>query len=724
MVTASGAPIGSDLEIALRARTTDQWDVELRYSSTGPAESSADIIRHGQASLDLEALARHRHGGPRTNEAYASLLSDSLFADPEIRQTFAKARVAASTSGLPLRVRLLIAPSAFELHQLRWETLLDPEHRQPLLMDSNVLFSRYLTTTDWRPVRLRMRNELRALVVVANPSDLDQWTDPSRPGSDAGFAAIDVEGEKARALEGLGALRTSTLAGPGQATLANIIEQLRSGFDLVYLVCHGYIVEDEPQLLLEKEDGTADLVHGRSFVQRIRELQDVPRLVVLASCQSAGVDDQVSDSGGAGVALGPLLVEVGVPAVLAMHGNVTMGTVETFIPTFLDRLQEHGRIDQAATEARSEIGGRLDWWAPVLFMRLRSGRLWYAAGFGTKGFGKWPALVDDIFERTCLPLLGPGMTDAILGTRQQLARDLANRYGFPLAPYAREDLPQVAQFLAVDQSRTFPVTKLRDALIEALRRRLFGLAKETNDPVPDHLVEIPKSRRQGDVLDELITEVWRRLHAGAADPFAVLARLDLPIYVTTQPVSLLAIALEAQGRHPRVMTSQWNDDCPRGYFATDPDVEPALDPDYRPTPERPLVFHIFGHLRYGRSVVIREDDYFAFLTREAKESETIPEVVRAAFAKSGLLFLGFRAEDWDFRVLFNIIMQQEGGQLRREHANVAAQVDPEAGLISEPEGARRYLESYFGRRHDVSIYWGSVDAFMRSLWERVEGEMR
>jgi hypothetical protein len=229
-------------------------------------------------------------------------------------------------------------------------------------------------------------------------------------------------------------------------------------------------------------------------------------------------------------------------------------------------------------------------------------------------------------------------------------------------------------------------------------------------------VTIARGRRSGTLLDELVEEVWRRLHADVSDPFAVLADLPLPLYVTTQPTSLLATALRSRGKHPRVETCRWNDECPPSVF--------EQEPDYRPTPEAPLVFHIFGHLQHRGSLVLREDDYFEFLTAVANEPDAIPDVVRAAFASNALLFLGFRAEDWDFRVLFHSIMRQEGGARRKEHSHVAAQVDPEAGLTMEPEGARRYFESFFQRPHDVSLYWGSVTSFVETLQERLDGEDR
>jgi hypothetical protein len=76
-------------------------------------------------------------------------------------------------------------------------------------------------------------------------------------------------------------------------------------------------------------------------------------------------------------------------------------------------------------------------------------------------------------------------------------------------------------------------------------------------------------------------------------------------------------------------------------------------------------------------------------------------------------------DDWNFRVLFRSIMSQEGRRRRSRYAHVAAQIDPEGGRIMEPERARHYLESYF-QDADISIFWGSVEDFVRELLSRWE----
>jgi hypothetical protein len=54
-----------------------------------------------------------------------------------------------------------------------------------------------------------------------------------------------------------------------------------------------------------------------------------------------------------------------------------MKTSEAFMPIFFEELQRDGQIDRAVNVARGTVRERHDWWMPVLFLRLKNGRLWY-----------------------------------------------------------------------------------------------------------------------------------------------------------------------------------------------------------------------------------------------------------------------------------------------------------------------------------------------------------
>ena len=143
-------------------------------------------------------------------------------------------------------------------------------------------------------------------------------------------------------------------------------------------------------------------------------------------------------------------------------------------------------------------------------------------------------------------------------------------------------------------------------------------------------------------------------------PLRVLASFPLPIYITTLFGNFLADALKAAGKDPVVEMCRWND-----YLEQQPSIFES-EPDYRPTPERPLVYHLFGRLSDPDSLVLTEDDYFDYLIGVTSRNDLIPGVVRRALTDSALLFLGFDLDDWDFRVLFRSIMSREGQQPAHE----------------------------------------------------------
>ncbi len=230
---------------------------------------------------------------------------------------------------------------------------------------------------------------------------------------------------------------------PGLVTLDRLKEKLAEGYDILYLVCHGALLPDDPDeegsperpyLILESAEGPYDRTDAGLLVDYIGNLppEKSPRLVVLASCQSGGqgkVPDTQKDPAeideeersydrGALAAVGPRLVDAGVPAVLAMQDNVTMETVRQFMPTFFTTLlQGAGQVDQAMAVARNRISQRLDWWVPVLYLRLRGGQLWYDPGFASAENAEflWKGIINSINDERCIiPILGPGLLEGLI----------------------------------------------------------------------------------------------------------------------------------------------------------------------------------------------------------------------------------------------------------------------------------------------------------------------
>lgn len=343
------------VELTIRRLPDGSRCADLRLTSTASV-AAVTLAVSVPVTLDKEALLTVS-GDPET---YGVLLGEQLFAEASLRDAWLKARAYAAKEDLQLRLNLDIGDPT--LHALHWETLRDPESRQPVALHERVRLVRALDSADLTPVVIPPCPELSALVVVASPSNL----------ADFGLAEVDVDGEVARARAALGDIATAILGDSPErrATLANITAALRDGLPIIILVAHGTLIDDAPLLWLEQEDGTADKVAGDAFVESITRLATRPLLLILTSCRSAGggYGDTIS-------ALGPQLASAGVPAVLAFQGDVAMSTVKTLLPTLITELRRDGLIDRALAAARAAVGEQRPWWQAVLWLRT-DGRLW------------------------------------------------------------------------------------------------------------------------------------------------------------------------------------------------------------------------------------------------------------------------------------------------------------------------------------------------------------
>jgi hypothetical protein len=535
-------------------------------------------------------------------------------------------------------------------------------------------------------VRLRPKGSLSALALAANPSGLEEYNLPP----------VDTAAEIERIRKGLGDIPLRSAA---PASLAGLAAGLRDGADVLCIIAHGSFKDGESWLWLEDAQGGLARLPGSQLAAQLKDLEQRPQLALLIACQSAA-----PAAAGALAALGPRLAEAGIPAVIAMQGNISIETVAGLLPVFFTELQRDGQIDRALAVARRAVSGRSDAWMPALYLRLRSGRLWYTPGFGDErtAFKKWPALLGSIRNAKCTPIVGPGLVEPLLGSQRDIARRWAETYHYPMAPHERESLPQVAQYLAVNQSQAFPYDALAEYLQAQLQQRFSGELADAGEP--------------GN-LDSLVDAVGAlQRQRRPQEAHRALAQLPLPLFITTNTDNLLAAALKEAGKEPEVALCPWNEDVEQ--------IESIFDREegYFPTTKRPLVYHLFGRLDQPGSMVLTEDDIFDYLIGVTSNKELIPGAVRRALSDTALLFLGFQMDDWNFRVLFRSVLAQQGGSRRIKYAHIAAQVEPEEGRILEPESARSYLEDYFDQGADISIYWGSAEDFLSELTKRWQAE--
>jgi outer membrane protein assembly factor BamB len=285
-------------------------------------------------------------------------LFEALFADSSLRSAWAEARGKSSRR----RIRLRLDPAAIDLHLLPWELL--QEGQVMLSAHADTPLSRYLPISLPWGESIEAR-PIRVLVAISNPSDLIKYDLPP-----ANVALERQALQEAFASVAKADLRANFLDAP--VTLERLETELRKGYHVLHFLGHGAfsVKNQQAALYLQDEDGTArraldDEVAGMLARQGVR-----PRLVFLAACQSAA-----RSTADAFLGLGPKLVSIGVPAVVAMQDIVTVVTARQFSEVFYRQLLEHGQVDLATNEARSTLltARRPDAAVPVLFMRLKSG---------------------------------------------------------------------------------------------------------------------------------------------------------------------------------------------------------------------------------------------------------------------------------------------------------------------------------------------------------------
>lgn len=672
-------------------RLAESYQLEL--SHTDPASHAQVAPLRGGAALDPAALLSLQ----AMNAEYGQALARQLFSDKEIKQRFLQVETAAQATGSFLRLSLCIDPSAQELQGLRWELLRHPETGAALTTSETLLFSRFMVSRDFRPIKLRARTELVALIAVSAP--------PPAKLQKMELAPVDFEGEVARVKTALGGIKVRTLGGHGSPfTVDRLLEELRSGVDILYLVSHGMFGRSTgtPALILQDDAGEAKVVKGEEVTLRIGELQKGPRLVVLASCQSGGDGKHVEASARTTVqaTLAGRLADAGVPAVIAMQGFITMLTVEKMMPVFFTELLRDGQIDRALAVARGRVRDRNDSWMPALFTRLTACRLWYTPGFtGGKGEEVWRRLLKPVQAGKLVPILGPGLLEAAHGTPFETARQLAGANRFPLAAHQRDDLPRVTEYMSVKESRFNVVRAYQDQV-------LAGLLEQHRRWLPPG--DIPPATKNPK-LGKLLALVGDHLRAeNDADPYRILAELPASVYLTTNFDPLLERALKANERDPQQVLTRWRyKKAPQS--ADEQKIREA-------SAKAPIVYHAFGAFGPDTddTLVLTEDNHFDYLIGVTAD-KLIPPEVESALVDNSLLFLGFRLTDWSFRVLFRLMMSLSGRERLKQYCHVAVQLDPELQAMEDVEGAKAYLAEYFGKEANIDIYWGSADEFLGAL---------
>jgi hypothetical protein len=308
--------------------------------------------------------------------------------------------------------------------------------------------------------------------------------------------------------------------------------------------------------------------------------------------------------------------------------------------------------------------------------------------------------------------LQPGMT-----VDEYLADRWATQLGYPLPKY-RKSLARVAQCNVVKNPNPPGAAAMK--YLKFLKESLIECARQGDSHHEEDWYEnLEQSIGENSFSDIVYDLGYLPIEPQENDSLVLLARINtLSHYVTTSYYDFLERALISQGRHPRTQICFWRG-VPGG-------VRKEHQPDrgYLPTPEEPLVYHLFGHERYPSSLVLSESDYTDFLIEVSKRPDTqnpvLPTYLVAALQTSTAVLLGYCLRDLDFHTLFRGVIHHLGKQVSGGVKHLAIQLMPsiEHGVKKDDEAqAQAYLEQYFDRS-SFDVEWGETDAFITKLHEQ------
>jgi hypothetical protein len=304
----------------------------------------------------------------------------------------------------------------------------------------------------------------------------------------------------------------------------------------------------------------------------------------------------------------------------------------------------------------------------------------------------WNTLVANIKARRCIPFLGAGACAGVLPSGEELAGHLLEGVDsvlpFPF-PGTENNLAKVAQVVA---AVTGDPGVLKRRVADAIQTKV-GAPGKPAVPLPN-------------------------VHTA-------LARLRLPLYLTTNYDTLLEESLQAEGARHVSEVCRWNNDLLEDRESIFENSD-SMDP----TENQSIVFHLHGRVDVPESMVLTEDDYLDFLLNSAKDvagkaearlSRTVlPYPLRKLIKNRPLLFIGYSLSDINFLVILRGLLRsvEPSGRVQR----VAVHLDPAQHAFpgANFQQIKERVEKYFSWTLAVEVFWGTADDLVAELSEALD----
>lgn len=313
-------------------------------------------------------------------------------------------------------------------------------------------------------------------------------------------------------------------------------------------------------------------------------------------------------------------------------------------------------------------------------------------------------LIDRIQQGKALPLISNVVSNRLVfSSHRDLVEGWADYIDYPQND--RLNLTRMTQFQSV-MSKADPDINadndyIKEAYLDFLEKALFSIADEdlVDDLIEDTNLATFSFSQKAERLE------YPSFTDGQQNLLLLLADLPLPIYLTTSYHSFVETALIKAGKEPRTEICHWHE-----RLATLPSVF-NTDPNYEPTPQEPLVYHLHGLDKYPQSLVLTEDDHLDFLVTISRDMDAVPVRIRQALTDSSLMLLGYSLHGWDFRVIFRGMIKP-----------ITVKNRPKSVFIQLSDNEHEiFLRNYLRQEAEFEVYWGETTSFLQEIWQGWKG---
>lgn len=305
-----------------------------------------------------------------------------------------------------------------------------------------------------------------------------------------------------------------------------------------------------------------------------------------------------------------------------------------------------------------------------------------------------------IESRVLLPIVsGTVLEDIVLRGRASLLDRYATfiKYPFP----DRDELPKMARYRRL--AKELVAHDLNREYLDRAARQALSAAEQAG--IPQGKIDEAKAQASALTVSEFAARMGLPPFGDddAVRPLEILANLDLPIFITTSPYTFIEAALRCADKEPQTEFCRWLpalDGIP-SVFTPKQGSAP-----YEPTPDRPLVYHLYGLDKHAASLVLTEDDYLDFLVavsqNRGKDVDPVHSQVKKALLSNSLLLVGFNLASWEFRILHQgLIKPNPPSKTFRRFCCLQ--------LIPNPD-EKKYYDTYLKDAEFVP-YWKDFAAF-------------